>query len=519
MNRRDMLKNLALLTGGALTIPILGCNNESDLIVGSDQPTDPDKVDLYPGVPKSDIYEVTVIREDGNEELVVFQSSCPEYELGKKGMEEKDQYPLDIFAGRSISWVDFSFEYSVTVEVRVTDQSKVSLSNSVKIFPSRYEISPTVDGDVIRFTLNEPGQFSVEIGDEGYKNGLMIFANPAETDVPDPSSEEYFVVEEADQAVINSISSEYSGIYFKDGIHNIEIFDVPGHIKNIYFKEGSWVYGALILDGNPGVKIFGRGVLSSAKLDYREAHGIEAINGSNDVTLEGIVIADFKHFAVRFISTNDKVDWVKVIGGWVYNCDGIRVGRNSSVSNCFIWANDDAIKVYRDNITFSDCVCWHLNNGGTIQLSWGKGNATNVSIKRIDILHAEWNKDEFNRGVINCVGDRREEGGLYGLQRNWIIEDLVTETSVPLIFNITPNPASPNHIDGMVFKNWDVKMDMKTGFNNYIIGNDPENKFSGLVFDNFKFNGTELSSSNWKPVGKFVTDNIEEPAFINGNPS
>lgn len=513
MDRREMLNNLAFLTGGALTMPVISCNSDNDSILGP-EPTDPGEDEMYPGVPKSDFYEVTVRREEESEGLVVFQSSCPEYQPGKKGMLPKDQYPLNIFAGRTISWTDFSFDGTVTVEVKLLDQNSVSLNDSVKILPSRYEITPTIDGNVIRFTLTEPGQFSVEIGDEGYKNGLMIFANPAEKDIPDPSSEEYFVLEEANQAVINSVPSEHSGIYFKSGIHNIGIYNIPQHIKNIYFEEGSWVYGAVILNGNSGAKIWGRGVLSSAKLDYREAHGIEAINGSDNITLEGIVIADFKHFAVRFISSDDKVDWVKVIGGWVYNCDGIRVGQNSSVSNCFIWANDDAIKVYRNDITFSDCVCWQLNNGGTIQLSWGKGNATNVSIKRIDILHAEWNKDEVNRGIISCVGDKFEEGGMYGLQQNWVIEDLVTETPVPLIFRISPNPASPNHIDGMTFKNWDVKMDMSTGFRNYIVGNDPENKFSGLVFENFQFNGMKLTSSNWKTIGNFITDNLEEPTFF-----
>ena len=56
----------------------------------------------YPGVPKSDIYEVTLIRGDTIEELVVFKNSCPVYQAGKMNMAENDQYPLNVFAGRSI---------------------------------------------------------------------------------------------------------------------------------------------------------------------------------------------------------------------------------------------------------------------------------------------------------------------------------------------------------------------------------------------------------------------------------
>jgi hypothetical protein len=463
-------------------------------------------------IPKSDIYEVTVIRSDGTrEKQTVFQSACPQYQPGYMNMQTKDQGPLNLFKNRTINWTTFSFSGSVSIEVKVLSQIRVSLNDPVKILPTRYGITPTVTGDVIRFSMNKPGQCSVEIGNNGYKNGLMIFANPAETDVPDTTGS-FKVLRHAKSDDLNNIS-QYAGLYFKAGVHDIGVYHVPANIKNIYLEEGSWVYGALIMDGNPNVRIYGRGVLSGANLNYRESHSVEAINQSDNIRLEGIVIADPKYFAVRLIGKNNIVDWIKVIGGWTYNCDGISAFEGSRVSHCFIWANDDNIKVYRDNITFSDCVCWQLNNGGIIQLSWGNGNATNVTISRVDVLHAEWNNDEVNRGVISCVGDKFAEGGMYGLQKNWLIEDVVTETPVPLIFRISPNPASPNEIHGMVFKNWNVKMDLSKGFSNYIMASDPLHKFDGLVFDHFVFNGTEFTSANWISTGKFVVENIEPPVF------
>src|SRR3990172_910210 len=45
----------------------------------------------YPGVPISDIYEVTLIRGNEKEKLAVFQNACPEYEAGKMDMLDKDQ--------------------------------------------------------------------------------------------------------------------------------------------------------------------------------------------------------------------------------------------------------------------------------------------------------------------------------------------------------------------------------------------------------------------------------------------
>lgn len=471
------------------------------------------KVIDYPGVPMSTIYEVTLIRGNKKEKLAIFQNTCPTFELGKMNMTDKDQYPLDIFAGRSISWGNFSFSGSVTIEVKVINPDKVPVAGIIRILPTRYGISPTVNGNTISFTMTKPGQFSVEIGENGYKNGLMIFADPLETDIPDETSNQYAVLKNAIPADINAVSATCSGVYFKSGVHNIGVYRVPSHIKNIYFEKGSWIYGSLIMDGKPNVKIFGRGVLSSGKLNYRESHCIEAINHSDNIHVEGIVVADPKYFSVRLIGENNTVKWTKIIGGWIYNCDGISAFAGSNVSNCFIWANDDAIKVYRDNITWSDIVVWQLNNGGIIQMAWGGSNATNVSISRVDVLHAEWNKPGFNRALLSCVGNKYEEPGKYGLQKDWLIENVVTENPIPIVFNITPNDFTSNHIHNLILKNWNVRMTMDREFQNMIIGNDDNEYFDGYVFDNFFFNGVKLTQANWLDLTKMIPQNLETPLF------
>jgi len=471
-----------------------------------------DKAD-YENVPLSDIYEVYLVDGDVRKKLTVFQNSCPEWKLGYMDMTETDQYPLGIFKGRSINWTYFPYKEGATIEVKVLNKTKVPLSTDVKILPSRFAIIPQVNSGIVKFKLNRPGQYSVEIGANGYKNGLMVFANPPETDVPDLGTGNYAVLNKASKQDVAAVSSSATGLYFKEGVHDIGVFKVPANIKNIYLAPGAWVYGALIMDGNPDVKIFGRGVLSAGRLKYRESHTIEAINQSNNIRIEGITVADGKYFTVRLIGKNNTVNWVKVIGGWTYNLDGISAFEGSTVSNCFVWANDDNIKVYRDNITFKDMVCWQLNNGGLIQLSWGGGYAKNVTISRVDILHAEWNNQEINRGVLSCVGDKFAEGGKLGLQQNFLIEDLVTETPVPLVFRVSPNPASPNEIHGMTFKNWNIKMDMSKGFNNYIIGPDPQKPFDGIVFDNFLFNGTKFTAANWLTLGNFQVQNVVTPTF------
>lgn len=471
--------------------------------------SDPDD---YPDVPRSTVYAVTLIQGDTRVTVPVFQSSCPVYQAGYMDMTPTDAYPLEIFKGRSISWANFSFYGRVDVEVKVLDHNKVSFFGGVKVLPSRYGVEPTVDGDVVRFSLTRPGQCSVEIGFNGYKNGLVLFANPMENDVPETTDAEYTVLDHATASDVVAVPTSSTGLYFKSGVHDIGVYRVPAHIRNIYLEGGAWVYGSIIMDGRPGVRIFGRGVLSQGRMKYRESHMIEAINGSDNITVEGITLADNKYFSVRLIGKGNTVRWTKIIGAWTYNCDGISAFAGSSVSNCFVWANDDNIKAYRDDVTFSDMVLWQLNNGGCIQMSWGGATAANVAIRRVDILHAEWNNAEVNRGVLSCVGDKYQSGKS-GYLRDWVIEDLVTETAVPLIFRISPDPYSPCPIHGLVMRDWKVRMNTELGFSNYIIGNDPTEKFDGFVFGNVSINGTRLTEANWMATGNFEVSNLEPPIF------
>ena len=461
----------------------------------------------YEDVNQSGIYEVTVSQDGKTWPLNVFRNSCPNYQLGYQNMESKDEHPLDLFSGRTINWAKFSFDDPITVHVKVLDTQKVPVQGEdVNIFPSRHNVSSTTSGNVVNFTISEPGQYSVEIGDDGYKNGLMIFADPLETDVPGKTDPDFLVLYEGSSNDVSNISQDYSGVYFRRGVHNIGVWNIPSHIKDIYFEDGSWVYGSLKMDGDPNVKIYGRGVLSSYKMNYRQTHCVEAINGSNNITIDGLVVADPKYFAVRLIGTDNDVSYTKVIGGWVYNCDGIAAFRGSHVSKCFIWANDDAIKAYRDSLTIEDIVVWQLNNGGCIQMSWGGAvggsTASDVQIKRVDVLRAEWDVDRFNVGLLNCVGNHYEYDGKYNLLEDWLIEDVVCETEIPLIWNITPDDYTHCHIHGLYMKDWYVRMKMSLGFQNRIKGEDPNDYFSGFVFDNVSFKGDLLTNINYITNGE-----------------
>lgn len=147
-------------------------------------------------------------------------------------MESKDQHPLDLFSGRTINWTKFSFSGSMTVRVKVNDTQKVPVAGqTVRILPSRHGVSTTTSGNIVTFTITEPGQYSVEIGTEYYKNGLIIFADPTETDVPAKSNSSFLVLNNATAASVASIPTNYSGVYFARGVHNVQSFSIPGQKK------------------------------------------------------------------------------------------------------------------------------------------------------------------------------------------------------------------------------------------------------------------------------------------------
>jgi hypothetical protein len=476
----------------------------------------------FPDVPQSSIYEVTLIQGTQRVNTPVFQNTCPLYEAGYMNMQPNDSNPLGMFIGRSISWANFSFDQEVIVEVTVLDTEKVPVdAANVRILPARHGVTTAVNGNSISFTLAKPGQYSVEIGVNGYKNGLMIFANPMENESPDPTRDDsYAVMDHATAVSVAAVPVTKTGLYFKAGVHDIGVYPVPAHIKNIYIEGGAWVYGAIHVSGtrnNADVKIFGRGTLSSGHLNYREAYCIgtpqDGSTGADRVIVDGITVADPKYFAIRLVGASNLVSWTKVIGGWVYNCDGIAVFAHSTVRNSFCWANDDNIKIYRDNITIEDLVLWQLNNGGAIQMGWDGAQANGVTVRRVDLLHAEWNNSATNRGVLSFVGNRYANVNSNCYQKDLLIEDVVTETPVRLIWRISPEQPiagviTPALVDGLTMKNWTLLMDKAQGSNNYIEGVSPDYLMNNILFDNVKLNGVKLTSDNWLTQGNFEVKNL-----------
>lgn len=460
-------------------------------------------------LPVSSVYQINLKHENKANSLPVFVSNCNVYDPNMPGSMPKDNNPLTEYKGRSIHFANVSFSGSIELDVTITDELKVP-DGEVRILPARFGIKAIKTGkNTFKFTINRPGQYSVEVGENGYKHGLLIFANPLETNLP-VSGNNWTLLRNATANQLSSIPENKNSIWFKSGIHNIGKYLVPKHIKNIYIEDGAWVYGAFVLDGadKSNVKIYGRGVISGAKLNFRESHQIEAVNGANSITVSGITITDYSYFAIRLLGKNNVVEWSKITGGWIWNCDGIAAWEGSIIRNCFIWANDDNIKIYEDNILVENVVCWQLSNGAIFQLNWGNMRAKNCVIRNVDIVRAEWKDDRFNNGILSC----RSAGGA---NSNFLFENVRTDNPVAFIFRLSPQGDKPHPIESFAFKNWDIKMDYLLKKKNYLEGATKSSIIKDLVFINFKINGSLLNGSNYLELGRFNIRNCAVPMFVN----
>ncbi len=455
-------------------------------------------------VQQSELYRV-YLNDDTDNDVTIFKNVCNTYFKGMPGQRKNDDKPLTKFKGRSIHWGHFSFQGKVKVTVQVNKDIE---GKEIKVYPSRHNIKVTKqDTNCFSFVLDRPGQFSVEIGEDGYKEGLLIFADPMETDVP-ADLPKWKVIEKGDKTLFSTLSVQDSALYFKKGVHDIGVYKIPSNIKRIYLEGGAWVFGSFIMDGKAcsNVKIYGRGILSGARLHLRESHMVEAKNGADGIIVDGIVIADYSFFAVRLLGTDNEVSWTKIVGGWIYNCDGIAAYANSTIRNCFIWANDDNIKIYRDNIVVEDVVCWQLDNGAIFQLNWSNSVARNCRVSRVDIVRAEWDSDRPNNGILSC-----RNGG--GADEGFVFEDVRTDTPVTHIFRLSPLGDKDQLIKNFLFKDWNVWVDVSKGKKNYMEGVKGKTPLSGLVFEDFRVNGKVLTEKNMHEVLRWSILNCEKIDF------
>jgi len=376
--------------------------------------------------------------------------------------------------GRSMSWTTFSFNGTVTVTVSPWTKMIPSWSKVV-LRPTSLGLTATHVKGAAVFTLTQPAKVVVEF--DGYtNNSIMVFAHELEEQKP---------LRDGD-------------IEFAAGVHDIgQGFNVPSGAR-VHLAGGAWVRGTLSSSSANGVVIEGRGVLSGDKLAHPSSatDALAMVNlCGNDIVVRGITVVNPPTYLVNLnpywkgcYQTRSLVEDVKALG-WHYTTDGIMVGRDSTVRDNFVRANDDSLKLYMSNTLWERNAIWQEDNGWPFMLSWNTmTDESNITVRKCSVVHVEHSGDFFGaRAVFGSV-----HGGK-GRLSGYRFEEIEVEGAVYRPFGITVQKSpfgkyDSGTIDDVTFRN--VRFE-SWGITDSVI----KGKVSRAAFHNLTIHGHTVASA------------------------
>lgn len=376
-----------------------------------------------------------------------------------------------------------SFSFSGEVEVAVVFPGRI---HEVDIRPKSMNIRHSVKGDTLLFTLGHPANLSIEIN-RNIRRPLFLFANG-----PDPSPP----------------SGPAGDVYFFEAgkVHE------PGRIKLkdddiVYIEGGAVVKGSFDLEDCKRVHIYGSGILTAEGLYTKGESRMIGIARSEDITIEGIIINDSRHWTMPCSNSQNIVYRnVKLISGNDWD-DGIDIvsSRNVLVDGCFIRTKDDCIaikggisfldKQYRQTIAsdikVTNCVLWNAEWGNALEIGFETRCDTirNIVFSNCDLIHVEGNEGTFS--IHN--GDR-------ALVHNVLYENIRVEDAEGILvdFKILESRYSRDkergRIQDIVFRNIDI--DHFTGPGSILRGYDRDHLIRDISLTNFKVNGRLITNAD-----------------------
>ena len=240
----------------------------------------------------------------------------------------------------------FDFEGRVNVSIQMPGLEKEV--ESAQVLPQAWGIVPKVQDGTVSFTITEPGQYTVVFNDSVNK-ALHIFANPLETDVPDPDDPDVFYIGPGEWVM--------DAIALQDN-------------QTLYLSGGAVLHSIISVANASNVRICGRGLIDGSDYPAWNQAGSYArvpidLNHSKNVTVEGICLVNSNCWNLNsFSSKNVTIDNVKIISGR-QNGDGFTFQSctDHTVTNSFARTWDDSLvlKNYSGStkgITFKNMQVW-----------------------------------------------------------------------------------------------------------------------------------------------------------------
>lgn len=271
------------------------------------------------------------------------------------------------------SWVSFESVNNVPVHIQQL-ADPLPMENVLLLDQHGNAVEHRQDGAAILFTATVGHKYLLVLNHD-FSRRLMVFAETPERDVPDTNAADTLVIRpETPRADYESTTKKT--LYFAPGLHEMGDFFplTPG--LQVYLAPGAYVRGFFTCPPNAdtvgasGIKIFGRGILSS---EYNQATVGPNNNflprplrfWSNSIYLGGLnrepadnqIVKDItiiypSQAAIVGGGTRTLIDNVKVFS-FDRDMGGICVGSQSLVKNCLISTDIRALAAVGSNTSFT----------------------------------------------------------------------------------------------------------------------------------------------------------------------
>lgn len=409
------------------------------------------------------------------------------------------------------------FDFDGTVEVMVRDNKRKIDSHRIR--PLSYGIEAAATDSTLTFTLDRPGNISVEVNGEIFSN-LHLFANPIDKNRPTA------------KAIKKAGKKGSNLLYFAPGVHQLpgDTLRVPSG-TTVYIDGGARVYGSLIADGVEDVRFFGRGEVHPKG----RGEGIY-IKRSKNIEADGIILTQIPVGQSDSVYINN----VKSISSYGWG-DGMNVFASSNVhyNNCFCRNSDDCSTVYATrkgfkggcrNILMENSTLWAdvahpimigLHGAATeIGLDAPSDTICNVTYRNLDILdQAEMQLDYQGCFGISCGDNNIVRDITFD---NIRVEDLRQGqlVNIRIFFNKKYCAAPGKSVSNVLFK--DITYNGDGEELSIIAGYDDSRKVCGITFENLTINGRRISDDmpgkpKWYKTGDmariFIGEHVEGVTF------
>lgn len=219
---------------------------------------------------------------------------------------------------------------------------------SAEVLPTRFGVVPDVDlgASEITFSIRQGDKLYIATNDQDFDT-LFLFANPAE-ELPEPASHVYT---------------------FDPGEQTIGVdWSPPPGVDTVVIPGGAWVIGSIDVTVSPSatVRVLGNGVLSgefdtyenvkfydndparprpyAEKIDSILVHTDHQVTVSHAIEVEGITVLASPFYAFLLGSSATKTfSHVSMLAPWTYNTDAFNAKSNTTVTDCFVYNNDDTV--------------------------------------------------------------------------------------------------------------------------------------------------------------------------------